>query len=154
MAEEAKRKIDQLLATNIQPEGFGCTVHDAIASSMAQPDDLLDPSYWAHVAAKLNPWDIVRIRSEDGAWYAQVLVLDAQRTGARVKFLAGPIDLKDQIGLPAEALAQFKVLHRGPRGWSVVRESDKSVLVENKATRGEADEWLRENFYLISKQAA
>lgn len=156
MAEEKvekPRKIEQLLHTDLLQEGFGSTQYDAIARGETKPEDVMDPAFWAHVAPTLKPWDVIRVHHEDGSWYLQALVVDAQKSGAQVEILVSK-DLRSKVSIPAEILMRYEVVHRGPRGWSVIRKSDRSVMVENHQTRGAADEWLRDNIYSIEARKA
>ena len=36
---------------------------------------ILHPDFWGHIAAKLRPYDEIKVRCDDGTFYAQLLVL-------------------------------------------------------------------------------
>jgi hypothetical protein len=40
------------------------------------------------------------------------------------------------------AVGEYTVKHRGPRGWSVIRNVDKKVVFENGTIQAEADDWV------------
>lgn len=102
--------------------------------------DLLAPEYWAHVGAKLRPWDRIEVRAEDGAYFAELLVLDASRLWAKVQVI-------HHVELPrVEDTAPddpFEVKWRGPQAkFGVIRRADKSVLKDGFADRNAAADWL------------
>ena len=113
----------------------------------AQPDttreDLLKPDYWAHVASKFNSLDRLEVRSDDGAFFAEYLILTCERTYAKVKELSW-FDLKgEEVALPDESLEEFEYKFRGPHSkHSVVRKSDSKVMVEKLQSKDEALRWI------------
>lgn len=101
---------------------------------------LLDPGYWAHVSAKMKPYDELRVIAEDGSYYGKLLVQDAGKLYAKVAKLEyydlNVVEVK-QAGV---ALEGHEVKWRGPVDkWCVVRGKD--VLVKGK-TKDEANSWL------------
>ena len=52
-----------------------------------KPEDLLNPAYWAHVAIKFNPRDVLEVWAEDGEWYAECMVRATDRTWAKVHII-------------------------------------------------------------------
>lgn len=111
--------------------------YDAAVPQGIAPEALLDPAFWAHDAKKLRPFDEIRIRAEDGTWIADLEVLDCSRTWAKVKILriyqltspdvaltqASEQEVKDFV-------AKHQVTWRGQHKWSIVRKSDKAVLMQ------------------------
>lgn len=141
-------KIENLNPAHLQPAEYKRNVWIATAAKGVKPEDMTDPSYWANVAAKLKPWDKIEVRAEDGTWYQEFIVLDASRVWARVRSLVGPVmlgtaDISQTLANQVET--QFEVLHRGPRGWSVIRKADRAVMAENLSIKGDADKWLTAN---------
>lgn len=111
--------------------------------------DLAEPSFWAHHAVKFRPLDKIEVRAADGTFYAELIVLDCSRTWARTKQLfavqltTGDVSLTQASEAEAQKVrAQYKVQHRGPRGWSVIRTADKTVEREELGTQDAAVEWL------------
>lgn len=147
-------------------------VYDAVIPTDVHPLHLLEPAFWAHSAVKLQPWHEIRARAEDGSWMGRYVVLSSDRTWAKVKCIAfhefAPIVAKEPeqpkgAEEPAAATSDeasvidaHKVVHRGPKGHSVVRIADKAVLVEGLATRAEAENWLKAHAFEVSgvKKAA
>ena len=91
-------------------------------------EDMLKEGYWAHVAAKLRPWDKIEVRAEDGSFYAELMVRDAGRNWAKVVLLS----LVKFEAVPDQELVidqNFKVKWMGPhRKWAAIRMKDNMVL--------------------------
>lgn len=141
--------IPQLPPQALQGFDYVSQRHDALIPNGVKPEDLLNPAYWAHHAVKLAPWHEIRARAEDGTWVAEFLVLDSSRTWARVKQLSfhslTTADVAISQASEAEVKAVkdlFKVVHRGPHKWSVVRKEDSAVQVEGLEQRDSANDWL------------
>jgi len=102
-----------------------------------------DPSFWAHVAEKLRPWDRIEVRADDGTFFAEFIVIAAERAHARVhKLLYIPLMLPD--GTDEEFDSGYQLKWRGPfHLWSVIRKSDHSVIKDGMQ-KDEAKVWLDE----------
>ena len=155
MPETAKSERKVETPTAIQEAEYRRTIWLLNAASGTQPDDVLVPEYWAHVGAKLKPWDRIEVRAADGTWYTELMVLDASRQWARVKTLVGPVMLTsaDVSLTQTQAADACEVMHRGPRKWSVVRKSDRAVMHEGEERRDAAEQWLAENAGALKAQA-
>lgn len=106
-------------------------------------DALLEPSYWAHVAEKLRPYDEIVVMSEDMTYYARFLVLASSRMSAKV-FLLHKWDLTGQT--IEDDATPFAVMWRGPHHkHAVVRMSDKQAVQVGFDTREAATAWLAAN---------
>lgn len=147
MAEAKDKQLIQLPPQALALLDYVSTRHDAIVPAGVEPKDILVPAFWAHHAVKMRPMDEIRARAEDGTWVVNLIVLDASRTWAKVQQL-GPVhrlttadvSLTQANESEVEAFkAAHKVIHRGPRGWSVVRKADSAVLAEDKAVKSDAD---------------
>lgn len=122
------------------------TRHDASIPQGVDPKDILVPAFWAHHAVKMKPFDEIRARAEDGTWVANLIVLDASRTWVKVQMLGAVHRLTTADQSQTQAVeadietfkSQHKVVHRGPRGWSVVRKGDNAVIAEDKGTKDDA----------------
>ena len=114
---------------------------------------ILEPDYWTHHAAKLQPWAGIEARAKDGTWMAELRVLDCSRTWAKVKLLrfvsmtTGDVAMTQASDQEVAKVAEgYKVVHRGPRGWSVVRQdTERTVVHEQEATREGAEDWLKKH---------
>lgn len=122
--------------------------HDAEIPQGVDPKELLNPPFWAHHAAKLQPWHEIRARAADGTWCANLVVLDVSRTWARVHLLsfhrltdgqvaesqASEQEVKNYVG-------QHKVTHRGAAKWSILRK-DGAIVEEGIVDKAEAEKRL------------
>lgn len=112
--------------------------------------EVIYPGFWAHHSSKFSPWDRIEARAEDGTWFAELLVLDCSRTWAKVHVLSHvKLTTEDASQTMAamqaayqEALKDYEIKHRGPRGWSVVRTADGSVMQDVLGTKDAAAAWL------------
>lgn len=145
----------QLAASALALLEHASQTHDAVIPTDVHPLHLSNPAFWAHVAIKFSPWDEIRARSEDGAWMGRFVVLSCARTWAKVKLIdyhefaaitaLPPTQEAKPVGsAPSyqDIVDQHFYQHRGPKGHSIVRKSDKQVLAENLGTKAEALAWL------------
>lgn len=106
-------------------------------------EDILDPTYWAHIAARLRPMDRIEVFAEDGSYWAELLVISAVRLSAKV------IELRKQELSPSDASAganDFVVQWKGPHHkHAVVRLKDKQALQTGFETKEDAMAWLASN---------
>jgi hypothetical protein len=106
--------------------------------------DMLNPSFWAHVANMLRPRYEIRVFCEDDSFYASYLVMSCDKTWAKVHELSyHNLDRSamtpDQL---AKILEDYDVTFRGPKKWSAIRKLDRVVLQENMHSREDAQQWL------------
>lgn len=108
-----------------------------------EPEDLLTPGYWAHVASQLRQADRIEAHAEDGAWFAEFLVQDSGTNWAKVACLRA---VKLQVVSPERRgaiLAGHSVSYGGTFvKWRVIRDVDKKVLKDKCQTDSEAFTWL------------
>ena len=139
----------QLPPNCLQEAEFQFTVWSAMIPNGIGPEKLMVPAFWGLYAAKFRPFDEIRARAEDGTWIARFVVLETARTWARLQQLehhnlgTQDVSLTKAANLNLEAARrEFEVKHRGPRGWSVVRLSDKQVMHEGAQSKDAANLWL------------
>lgn len=102
------------------------------------PDDILVPAYYAHIAKQLKTGAKIEVAPLDGSWYAELYVRSSDANSAKVALL----ELYTFDEDPKVAAVTFEVKHRGPKGWSVIRVSDRAVVFENGKTKDEASQWI------------
>lgn len=106
-------------------------------------DDVKDPAFWSFVSARMRPYDRIEMRSEDGTWVAEALVLSCDRTWAKIHVLQ-TYQLTTQDASMTECV-KHEVRYRGPhRKWSVVRLTDQTPVRDSFETRIEAFKWMNE----------
>ena len=106
-------------------------------------EDVLEPSYWAHVASKFYDRDRIEVRLETGEWLLDLIVIGAGRNWLRVH-LAARHDLAEAPNdMPASAI-KHKAVYKGThKRWIVLRLSDSAEISSGHATKEMADEALR-----------
>ena len=114
--------------------------HVYTAESGDYPEDFLKPEYWALVAAKMQPFDHIEVRTDDGTYWAELLVVACDRTWAKVH------KLRDARLQPVGEVAvdpQFKVEWKGPHHkFCVIRVSDGSMVHSGETDKIAASRWL------------
>jgi hypothetical protein len=111
------------------------------AEAGVTPTDILDPTYWVHVAKSLKPGARIEVTAADKSWFVELYVRSATGNSAKVVALAQHI-----FSAPGKSVeGAYEVKHRGPRGWSVIRLADKIVVFEEGKTREDADQWVADN---------
>lgn len=105
-------------------------------------EEVLQPSYWSHVAPRMVPGDHIEVRAEDFSWVAYLIVHFAERTYANV-VVDRVVTIDKAQDLPAVSI-KHKVEWNGPHHkFAVIRISDSQMLQSGFTTRGLADEWMR-----------
>lgn len=107
-------------------------------------EDVLEPSYWAHVASQMQPMDEIKVRTEDGSWVAFLMVKYAERNYVSV-VLDRLIKLDREIQMPIQS-ERHKVDWKGPRlRFCVTRTLDQKRVKEGCMSREEAIAWMVEH---------
>lgn len=143
-AEE--RKVRAMEMARFTGEEFSRERWVCTAFERTNPEDLLKPEYWAHVATKLTPRSRIEAWADDGSWMAEYVVLEAGRNWARVHLLnVSHFTSADIAQTLADHMSPYEITHRGPHAkWSVIRKSDRQVLSEGYETARAAAEYMDE----------
>lgn len=107
-------------------------------------EDVANPAFFANIAAKLHPYDHIRVRIDTGEYYAVLLVLDCGRAWAKT-FVLSKHDLtkNHDEGPSAGADKDYLIKFQGPhKKWCVIRKSDKEVIKEGCSAERDANLWL------------
>lgn len=106
-------------------------------------EDVLKPEFLAHVAAKFRMYDEVTVVTDDGAFWARLLVMQAGSTWVRTRLLES-IDLKGEATpVAADPMNPYEVAFKGPvRKWVCFRKSDGHTVTEGMASRNEAERFM------------
>ena len=132
----------KILQQQIQQAEFARTVWVVKPEPGVTLEQLLQPEAWAHVAKSLKSRDLIDVYPVGNEWYAELFVRSADSNEVKVAVLKHHIfdDVKTVVDSAVE------VKHRGEaKKWSVLRKSDKAVLVEGLETRGAAEDWVKAN---------
>lgn len=105
-------------------------------------EDVLDPLYWAHVAARFTPYDRIEVRIDTGEWMLDLIVLQAARNYARVHVLT-KYELVDASAEVPGAAIKHRVEWKGThKKWCVIRNADSALVQAELQTKELANEWL------------
>lgn len=113
-------------------------------------EEVCQPAYFAHVAGRMQPGDLIEVRAEDTSYYARLYVRDTGR--AMVKCAVLEYHSFEAIEFGDNADTQFDVAYRGlTRKWCVVRKSDNTVIKDECQTREGATSYLGEYLKALAK---
>ena len=142
--KEVKRDV-KLTQTRMKSGDFVRVLYVATVEPGVTREDLKNPSFWSHVSHMFSPYDRLEVRSDDGVFFAEYLVLAAERTYAKVKELSFvSLTTKDVAMTEAENdLELYEYKYRGPHAkHSIMRKSDNTVMIDKKETKEQAMAWL------------
>lgn len=121
---------------------------DAKVEAGTTKDDILRPEYWSHVAELMTPWSEITVRTDDGTWYAKLLVLDCGRGWAKMQLLnmwsLTTVDVAQSQSSPGTADDYDIIWKGGTRKHIVQRKSDQVVIHEGEHRKDSASAWLKE----------
>lgn len=128
----------QILQGRVDMAEFKRNVWAATPEEGTPLENLSQRSFWAHVASKFKPCDIIEVVPDDMSYFARFIVLGAGQNWADVQLLGEVQKLgKSPYG---STNADFEVGWKGPvNKWAVIRNSDKSIVAKGYNTRGEAE---------------
>jgi hypothetical protein len=141
-----KKRDNQLAADRLKLKEHTTVEHTVTVEVGTVVEDLLRPEFWAHVAAGLRPYSEITVRTDDGAWWARVLVMTVSRAFARVKILQHvPLLTSDVDQTQDFQMEGHTIKWRGEHlQWAVVRLKDGSVVRENLESKKAARMWLED----------
>ena len=103
-------------------------------------EDIMLPSFWANIAVAFKQFDRIEIRQDDGKFFAEYLILSADKNSAHLWELNW-VDLTKKKIVKKDVGYEYK--WRGPHALhSIIRTKDNSVMVEKLDTRLAAEKWL------------
>lgn len=131
----------KLLEKNLMGAEFARQSFRAIPPAGTKLEEMLEPEYWAHVARKFTPYDIVEIVPEDGEFYARLFVTSTGKLWAKmVKLEYVELTAKK----PVVVVDKYEAKYGGPSAkWRAVHKSDGSLVAnESFQTREEVDMYI------------
>lgn len=150
---EAKKREVQPVAPNRHALGeHARLVHVLTVESSEHPEDFQTPEFYAHVARNMRPFDHIELRTDDGTYWAELLVVTADLNWAKVHLLREErLQTEEQHPINSDFAVEWKGPHRK---WCVIRKTDKSAISENHLDRGAADAWLTQHSRTVGRKAA
>lgn len=139
---------------SLDPARFGLTEYlnsswTVTVEAGTSLEDVLNPAFFANVAAKMHPYDHIRVRVDTGEYYAELLVLDCSRNWARTVILyQAKLSAEESELPPVDDQYEIKMLGAHKK-WCVIRKSDKEAIKEQFSNRAEASAWLASHLKLV-----
>lgn len=123
-------------------------------------DDLKRPEFWALVGKNFRPTDKIEVHCDDGTFFAEYLVITADRAWAKVHELRferlGIQDVALTQSHAADIRSRFSVKYNGPHlRFCVERKDGEKVerLKEKCADQAEASAWLEGHLKTVGAAA-
>lgn len=109
-------------------------------------ETVMSPSFLANVASHMRPYDKIMVRTDDGVWYAELLVLTAGRTWVKTKKLVEVrLTTQDVEITESDKFDSYEIKHRGPHlKFCIIRKSDNEPVREQLETKEAASTWLHD----------
>lgn len=141
MSEPAKAHVS-LPAARFSLAEHARYLHHADVPAGTSSEALMEPGYWRHVTGRLKKGGRIEALAEDGSYFAELLILDAGKSGAVVTALRvidlAPVDSTGDVGA-----FDFRFVQK--LGWTVVRKADKERVSQGHGTEAEARKWAADN---------
>lgn len=134
----------QITSNRVQRPEMQWRAWDVIPEFGTEFAELLDPSYWAHVARLLRPWDQLYVRAEDGSMYAECIVLECGQLYAKVAVKPGyPVKLQvSEPDLDTTIPKNYEIKWCGPMHKFCVIRDGKDKLSSGYQDKSAAHTWL------------
>jgi hypothetical protein len=119
----------------------------AVAPAGTPIEHVLRPDYWAHVAHKLRPMDMIDVVPDDRSYYAKLLVVDVsnpRRGFVKAQAIVEAVHFHKIGAIRRDAFERtHEVRYAGPHlKWCVWSLTEDRAIHENCLTEGDAEAWL------------
>lgn len=125
--------------TSLQSQEIGRNVWVKRLTEETAKEDLLKPTFWAHVARTLRPFDRIEVMAHDGSWYAELIVRSTTSLDATV----GLIKFTEFVEPPVSGADDYDVVWKGPAAkFCIIRIEDKVRVKDGFENKELAAAWL------------
>jgi hypothetical protein len=140
--EQAKpKRVVQINNTRMQMAEYWRNEWVVNAELGTTVEDVMDPQYWAHMAAMLKPYDRIEVRVDDGSWLLELIVTGCDRSWAKVHLLQR-YELTTADVAQTQS-AKYEVAWKGPQHkWVVIRLSDQMMIKSELGSKNIAYTWM------------
>ncbi len=138
----------KILQKNVKPAEYVRTVWAVRPDAGTSVELLKDKEYWTHVAKTVSVGDRIEAVPEDNSWFAEFLIKAKTENDVTV-FLLRYVPTQE---IAAANDDEFTIMFAGGAKWRVLRNSDKSVMIDKLDSRDEAAAWL--NKYIAENKKA
>lgn len=141
MNDKRDVKINQ---NRMQSGDFVRTLWVATVEQGVTREDVMDPSFWAHVSSQFKPYDRIEVRVDDGLFFLELLILACDRTWAKVYELSSHSLTASDVSLTQaeEEMAEYEVKWNGPSNKFVVIRKSDNTIIKKGMEKDEASKFL------------
>ena len=132
----------KIIEPRFKPAEFCRTVWYATPEPGTELKELLEPSYWTHVASKLRKGDRIEAIDAEGVWFAEIYIKAANKVEAHVALMRECQLSKPVAQLSKDEIPEYQVKHYGGGKFRVMRTSDKAILKDDIKGKETAQAWL------------
>lgn len=136
-----------LLSSQLHDAEYARRVFVARPPAGTPASALLEPAWWAHVAAGFTPGDRIEVLAQDGAYDLDLRIVGTGHNWARVQVLRAWPEGALEIGAASSEANQPDevVVEWGGPGhkWRTIRAKDRSVVAHGFASREAAEQSIR-----------
>lgn len=138
----------KILDKRVKPQDFLRTWWVATVEAGVSREDVLKTDFWSYVSLDFKPYDRVEIRTDDSEWFGEYLIMECDKTFAKLKELNyWHLGSKGRVSNKLD----FEYFWGGPHGLHGIRRTtDGETMVNKLATQKEALEWLTVHLESIS----
>jgi hypothetical protein len=141
--EEVKKEIRSLNPSRHKLTEHVNQVHSITVEIGTTLEHVQNPAFLAHIAPIITQYDRILVKPDDGAWYADLLVVECANNWVKTQVFAFLQIDKEFVNTP-DAFETHRVEFAGAHHkWRVVRNSDNEV-VKSGMSKGEAHLWRDE----------
>lgn len=134
----------EILPSRIKLAEFARSVWNVTPEHGTTFEDVCRDEYWQMARNELRVGDRIELIAEDGAWYAELIVLCLKPRGVQVGAIRH-VSFEDEAEQGAGS-EDFLVKWRSPRSrFAVMRKADGQVLKEGFDQKEEAQSWLADH---------
>lgn len=113
-------------------------------------EEIKQPEFWAHVASQFKPHDRIEVTSEDGEWFAELIVVATSKLWAKVtvlRFIELNAVAADRVTIDKpDEFSDFEFVWKGNTlKMCVVRKSDNEVIHDGEPNKEAAMAWTRDH---------
>ncbi|KAA3527050.1 hypothetical protein GOZ96_04735 [Agrobacterium vitis] len=145
--------MQQITQGRLKLAEYARSIHVAVAPHGVTLTDAMVPSFWAHVAAGIKAWDKIELRAEDDTWFAELMVVKANRLEVFVKVLSS----FETTQAPAASSKKiddvppgYEVNYGGPiHKHRVIRTADSECLAHG-LSKDDAIKWAKDHYTSIN----
>lgn len=141
-ASAPARKAPPIGGGKVRDASYWRRTWDAEINEGVSLDDVLNPSFWAHVSPKVNIGDKIEVAAPDGSFFAVLWVAGKTATTLHVKPLMGWTPSEAEVATTDEAVkaasVRYDIKLRGKARWCVIDLATMRPVETGFGTREEA----------------